>query len=99
MSEYDILISALGELKAELKSQHVTLSQVLDQARKTNGRITMLEEWRHAVELANARNDGLVQGASTAAVTKAQIRMFLGAATAIASIAGTVAGIVVKVMG
>lgn len=99
MADQELLLAALSELKAELKSQSVTLGQVLDQARKTNGRVTHLEEWRHTIELHKAHEEGLVQGASTAAVTKAQIRMFLGAATALASIAGTVAGIVVKVMG
>jgi len=99
VGEHEVVLDALSELKAELKAQHMTLSQVLDQARKTNGRITMLEDWRHMVELKQAHEQGMAEGAGTAAITKGQLRMFIASATAIASIAGTVAGIIVRFMG
>lgn len=99
MSDPDLLLEALHELKAEMKAQSMTLGQVLDQARKTNGRVNILEEWRHTLELKQAHEEGLAEGGATAAITKGQLRMFIGVATAIASLAGTLAGVIVKVMG
>ena len=99
MPNEELLLAALAELKAEMKAQSVTLGQVLDQARRTNGRVNMLEEWRRTVELQQAHDAGLAEGGATAAITKGQLRLFVGGATAIASLAGAIAGVVVKVMG
>lgn len=99
MTDQDLLLAALAELKAEMKSQSVTLGQVLDQARRTNGRVGVLEEWRRTIEIKQAHEEGLAEGGANAAITKGQLRMFVGSAAAIASLAGTIAGVVVKVMG
>lgn len=98
MSE-ELLLAALAELKAEMKAQSVTLNQVLDQARRTNGRVNMLEEWRRTIELKQAHEEGVAEGGATAAITKGQLRVLVGGATAIASLAGAIAGLIVKVMG
>lgn len=99
MPEHDQLLDAIGELKSELKAQGMTLNQVLEQARRTNGRVNALEDWRHSLELREAHEAGLMEGAGTAAVTKGQLRIIIGSATALASLAGAIAGIVVKLTG
>lgn len=98
MPEHDQLLDAISELKAELKAQSMTLNQVLDQARRTNGRVNMLEDWKHSVELKQAHEEGIAEGAGTAAITKGQLRMIFGTITAVAGLAGTVAGIIVRLM-
>lgn len=94
--DQDVLLEALHELKSEMKAQSMTLQQVLEQARKTNGRVNMLEEWKHNVELREAHDEGIMEGAGTAAITKGQLRMLMGSASAIATLAGAVAGFIVR---
>lgn len=98
MQEHDQLLEAISEVKAELKAQGMVMSQVLDQARKTNGRINLLEEWRHTLELKQAKEEGVAEGIGTAAITKGQLRALFGTATAIATLTGTIVGIIVKLM-
>lgn len=90
------MLAGLGEVKSELVKQGVILEQVLKQSTLTNGRVSKLEEWQRAVEKRDAHDCGVMEGSATAAITKGQLRAFVAAGTAIAGIAGTVAGIVVR---
>lgn len=42
------------KLTDKIESQNIILTQILEQVKKTNGRVGKLEEWRHEHELETA---------------------------------------------
>lgn len=42
------------KLSDKIEGQNIILSQILEQVKRTNGRVTKLEEWRHDHELETA---------------------------------------------
>ena len=102
----DQVLEALAEVKRELvaiqllQERHgIVQAQVLEQAKRTNGRIGMLEDWRETVMLTDAHDKGVLQGAATAVLTKGQLRVMVAAVTAITTISGGIVGIITSVLG
>lgn len=93
------ILAAVGEVKGELVKQGMVQEQILKQALITNGRIGKLEDWQRTVQIADAHDQGVLEGTGTAALTKGQLRALLMAVTAITTVSGTIVGIIVKVAG
>lgn len=53
MTELKLLEIKLSE---KIEKQNLLLSQILEQVKRTNGRVTKLEEWRHTHELNTAED-------------------------------------------
>lgn len=92
------LLAGLGEVKAEIVSLQGTTERLLTEAKKTNGRVTLLETWKQAVQLQEATDKGRLEGSSTAALTKGQVRTFLAVLTAVSALSGSIVGVVVKLL-
>ena len=106
MSVSDQVLEALDEVKRELvaiqllQERHgIVQAQVLEQAKRTNGRIGMLEDWRETVMLTDAHDKGVLQGAATAVLTKGQLRVMVAAVTAITTVSGAIVGLITTVLG
>jgi len=92
------VLDGLGEVKGEIVALQGTTAQTLAEAKRTNGRISKLEEWRQAVAVKDAGDRGRIEGAATAALTKGQLRAGLAVVTAIATLSGAIVGTVVKLL-
>lgn len=92
------LLAGLGEVKAEIVSLQSTTERVLSEAEKTNGRVTLLETWKQQVVLQEATDKGRLEGSSTAALTKGQVRTALAVLTAVSALSGSIVGIVVRLL-
>ncbi len=91
------VLNGVAEVKGELVALQGTTGQTLTEARRTNGRVSKLEQWQQAVALQDAGDRGRIEGAATAALTKGQLRAVLTLVTAISALSGTVVGIVVRI--
>ena len=91
-------LHAVGEMKAELVRQGVILDQVHRQTTITNGRVSDLEKWKHAFQLADAHDKGIAEGVGASALTKGQLRALLTIITTMTTISGAIVGMVVKLL-
>ena len=94
----DDVLTAVGEMKAELVRQGMILDQVHRQTSITNGRVSDLENWKHALQLIDAHDKGLLEGVGTAALTKGQLRVLLTLFTAATALSGTIVGLVTRLL-
>lgn len=92
------LLAGLGEVKAEIVSLQGTTERLLTEAKKTNGRVTLLETWKQAVQLQEAKDHGRMEGAAAAALTKGQVRTIVAVVTVLSAISGSIVGAVVKLL-
>lgn len=102
----DQVLEALAEVKRELvaiqllQERHgIVQAQVLEQAKKTNGRIGMLEDWRETVMLTDAHDKGVLQGATTAVLTRGQLRVLVAVVTTITAVSGAIVGLITTLLG
>lgn len=83
-----------------LEAMYDTLVSVEAQVKLTNGRVSLLEQWRASAERKQGEDQAYQSGLAQALITKKQWRALaaiLGAITTVAATVGAVAGIVAKV--
>ena len=73
------------------------VKEIKTQTIRTNGRVTAIEEWK-AERVTQLREQAAYrEGSSSALLTKKQASVAISVTTGIATIAGTIAGLIVKV--
>lgn len=95
MSDLEQIHGQMSELLASQARTEETLKGVLAETKKTNGRVTEIEIWRKAQELAAAGAEGLRLGRAEAFVTKKQMAFAVGS---IGAIAGTITSVVTLIV-
>ena len=83
-----------------LEAMYDTLVSVEAQVKITNGRVTILEQWRQDIQRKREADQAYQSGLAQALITKGQWRALaavLAAITTVAATVGAVAGIVAKV--
>jgi len=95
MSDLEQLHGQMSELMASQARTEETVKRILIETTKTNGRVSEIEIWRKAQELAAAGAEGLRMGRSEAFVTKRQMAFAVGS---IGAIAGGITSIVTLIV-
>ncbi len=91
------VLEALGEIKGELKAHGVHLEALAGQVSKQNGRVGKIEDWRHIMEVGEARAAGIVAGRT--GLARRQVAFITAAVTAASGLGMTAASILSRFVG
>lgn len=83
-TDRELLLEMRGDIKA-----------VMAEVRKTNGRVTELERWRHETELAAARAEGAQAASSGVILTSKHVAV----GTALLGLVGAASGLLARFAG
>ncbi len=101
------LVEEIGSLRAEIKGLSINTTAELkvtsteirglrEQVTKQNGRVGVIEDWRHAVQLADAHDSGVVEG--KVGLQRRQMAALVGMVTVGGGLASTVATVIARLV-
>lgn len=96
LRQLDLVIASQGEIKSEQVRQGMNIEALTIQVIKQNGRVGKLESNEDARKLREARADGVTEGRD--GLKRRQVAFLVTAVTIGASVIGTVASIITRLM-
>ena len=94
----DRIQDQLAAIAASQVRMETVVNGILAEAKRTNGRVTVNEEWRRLHDLREASRDGEAKARAEAFLSKKQVTALLSALAAITGIMATVGTIVARML-